>query len=148
MLFEAAFLCDHAVAIVDVLERLPNGAGWRLVEVKQTNECRAEHVADVAFQIHVVEACGLTVREAAVMHLDRECRFPDLDSLFVTEDVTETARAMVGEVAPAALGLYEMLGGPMPETALDVACVSPAACAFKPRCWTGCRSITSPRSTC
>jgi hypothetical protein len=33
--------------------------------------------------------------------------------------------------------MSEMLGGSMPETALDVACVSPTPCAFKPRCWTG-----------
>jgi hypothetical protein len=30
-----------------------------------------------------------------------------------------------------------MLGGPMPEQQIDVACVSPDPCAFKPRCWAG-----------
>jgi hypothetical protein len=44
---------------------------------------------------------------------------------------------MLGELVPMALGLSEMLDGPMPDTPLDVACVSPAACAFKPRCWIG-----------
>lgn len=135
VLFEATFVCDHAVAIVDVLERLPDG--WRLVEVKQTNECREEHVADVAFQLHVVEACGLTVREAAVMHLNRECRAPNLDALFVTMDVTETARAMVAELAPAVLSMSATLAQQMPDTPIDVACVSPDPCTFKPRCWTG-----------
>ncbi|MDB4882866.1 MAG: hypothetical protein JWL95_1632 [Gemmatimonadetes bacterium] len=137
VLFEATFLCDRAVAIVDVLERLADGSGWRLVEVKQTNEYRAEHVGDVAFQMHVVESCGITVREAAVMHLDRECRFPNLETLFVTEDVTDAARASVAELAPAVLAMSAMLGEPMPDTAIDVACVSPAPCAFKMRCWTG-----------
>ena len=137
VLFEATFLGDHAVAVVDVLERLPDGAGWRLIEVKQTNECRAEHVADVAFQVCVVESCGLIVRESAVMHLDRECRFPDLTSLFVMQDVSNDARAMIGELAPSVAAMAAMLGDVMPETPIDVACVSPAACAFKPRCWTG-----------
>jgi hypothetical protein len=135
VLFEATFLGDHAVAVVDVLERLADG--WRLVEVKQTNECRQEHVADVAFQLHVVESCGLTVREAAVMHLNRECAFPRIETLFVTEDVTEGARAIVAELAPAVVSMTAMLAGLMPETPIDAACVSPDPCAFKPRCWAG-----------
>jgi hypothetical protein len=44
---------------------------------------------------------------------------------------------MVAELAPAALAMSAMLGGTMPDTAIDVACVSPDPCAFKPRCWTG-----------
>jgi hypothetical protein len=135
VLFEAAFVSEHAVAIVDVLERLPDG--WRMVEVKQTSECRAEHVADVAFQLHVVEQCGLLVREAAVMHLNRECRCPDLESLFVTTEVTEDARTAAAELAPLIGPMAAMLARPIPEARIDVACVSPDPCAFKPRCWIG-----------
>jgi hypothetical protein len=135
VLFEAAFLTDHAVAVVDVLERLADG--WRLVEVKQATECRAEHVSDVAFQMHVVQACGLTVREAAVMHLNRECSFPQLDTLFLTEDVTERASAEATELGAAVQAMAAMLAGPMPDTMIDVACVSPDQCAFKRRCWIG-----------
>jgi hypothetical protein len=135
VLFEATFVADDAIAIVDVLERVVDG--WRLVEVKQANECHEEHVADVAFQLFVLEQCGVAVREAAVMHLDRECRFPDLDSLFVMQNVTETARVLAADLAPSVRAMREMLGEPMPHTPVDVACVSPTACAFKPRCWTG-----------
>jgi uncharacterized protein DUF2779 len=135
VLFEAAFVTSDAVAIVDVLER--RAEGWRLIEVKQSNECHEEHVAEVAFQLHVLEQCGVMVHEAAVMHLDRECRFPDLESLFVIQNVTETARAYAAELAPSVRSMVAMLEQPMPDTPVDVACVSPAPCAFKPRCWTG-----------
>jgi hypothetical protein len=135
VLFEATFACDHAVAIVDVLERLDEG--WRLTEVKQSCECKNEYVADVAFQMHVVEACGLVVREAAVMHLNRECAFPQFDGLFLIEDVTDGAREMVAEIAPTVLAMSGMLGLAMPETSIDAMCVSPDPCAFKPRCWSG-----------
>jgi hypothetical protein len=135
VLFEAAFLTEHAVAVVDVLERRADG--WRLIEVKQTTECRDEHVADVAFQVHVLESCGLAIREVTVLHLDRECAFPALDSLFVAEDVTERVRAIVPTLAPAVAAMAAMLAGAMPEQQIDVACVSPDACAFKPRCWAG-----------
>ena len=133
VLFEATFLCDHALAIVDVLERVEGG--WRLIEVKQTCECREEHVDDVAFQLHVVESCGLIVREAVVMHLNRECTCPQLDGLFMTADVTESARSKAAELAPVALSLNAMLAEPMPEQPIDAFCVSPDTCAFKPRCW-------------
>jgi hypothetical protein len=135
VLFEATFLCDDAVAVVDVLERLPDG--WRLVEVKQTNECRPEHVADVAFQLHVLAACGLAVREAAVMHLNRECVFPELSALFVTEDVTDAALELLPELQAQIVAMTEMLRAEMPAIPIDVACVSPDACTFKARCWTG-----------
>jgi hypothetical protein len=135
VLFEAAFVTESGVAVVDVLERLHDG--WRLVEVKQANDCHAEYVADVAFQLHVLETSGLRVREAAVMHLNRECRAPELDTLFVTTDVTEAARALASELAPAMDALSDLLDGPMPEGRIDVACVSPDPCAFKPRCWSG-----------
>ena len=133
VLFEAVFLCDHALAVVDVLERLHDG--WRLVEVKQTTECREDHVADVAFQLHVLEQCGLAVREAVVLHLNRECVHPALDTLFIRTDVTEPSRAMAAELAPAARAMWEALSGPMPDTPIDAACVTPDQCAFKPRCW-------------
>lgn len=135
VLFEATFLTAHAIAVVDVLERV--GDAWRLVEVKQSNECRAEHVADVAFQLHVLEACGVAVRQVEVMHLNRECRAPALETLFVTVDVTDAARAAAQELAASVRTMAELLEAPEPEQRIDVACVSPDPCPFKPRCWHG-----------
>lgn len=135
VLFEATFVTDRTVAIVDVLERLDDG--WRLIEVKQANACNDDHVADVAFQLHVLESSGLHVREAVVMHLNRECRAPILDDLFVTMDVTAEARAYAGTIAVTVASLSAMLDGAMPVGQIDVPCVSPDPCVFKPRCWSG-----------
>ena len=135
VLFEATFVTERTVAIVDVLERLADG--WRLTEVKQANACNDDHVADVAFQLHVLESCGLPVREAAVMHLNRECRAPMLDDLFVTVDITTEARAVAETMSATVASLSAMLEGAMPEGYIDVPCVSPAPCEFKPRCWSG-----------
>ena len=44
---------------------------------------------------------------------------------------------MIADLAPAVLEMSAMLAESMPQTPLDVACVSPTPCAFKPRCWTG-----------
>jgi hypothetical protein len=135
VLFEAVFLADHAMAVVDVLERVDDG--WRLIEVKQGNDCSEEHVAEVAFQVHVLESCGVRVRETAVMHLNRECRHPDLESLWLTMDVTEACRPLVPPFAPATLTMSAMLDGAMPDARIGVACLSPDPCPFKPRCWHG-----------
>ncbi len=135
VLFEATFTTDRTVAIVDVLERLDTG--WRLVEVKQAATCNDDHVADVAFQLHVLESCGVPVREAVVMHLNRECRAPALDDLFVTVDITEEARALGAQIAAVVDSFSTMVDGAMPAARIDVPCVSPDPCAFKPRCWSG-----------
>jgi len=135
VLFEAAFVTNRTVAIVDVLERLDDG--WRLVEVKQASSCNDDHVADVAFQLHVLESCGLRVREALVMHLNRDCRAPRLDDLFVTVDITTEACALAATMSAVVASLSSMLDGAMPDGRIDVACVSPDACEFKSRCWAG-----------
>jgi len=135
VLFEAVFLTDDSVAIVDILERIEGG--WRLVEVKQSSDLHDEYVVDVAFQMYVLERCGVPVVQAAVMHLCRDCVYPDLEGLFTTVDVTEAARAQAAELPASVSALVTMLGGPMPDVAIDVPCVSPDPCTFKPRCWVG-----------
>jgi hypothetical protein len=38
---------------------------------------------DVAFQQYVLEQAGLDVTQASLMHLNRDCRAPDLTDLFL-----------------------------------------------------------------
>src|SRR5467141_491834 len=94
-IYEATFLADETYAAVDILERRPRGYG--LVEVKATNSLKPEHLPDVAIQVHVLRRAGLPVERAEVMHLNRDCRYPDLGNLFVREDVS----APVGECCSA-----------------------------------------------
>ena len=72
---------------VDVLERRPGGHA--IVEVKSTLDVKEAHLPDVAIQLHVLRACGLAVPRVELMHLNRDCRFPDLSDLFVREDVKQ-----------------------------------------------------------
>lgn len=89
-IYEASFFADDVYAAVDILER--DGDGHRLIEVKSSTRVRDEHVADIAIQLHVLRRCGLLVTGAELMHLNRECIFPDLADLFVRVDVTAAAR--------------------------------------------------------
>ena len=85
-IYEATFLADETYAAVDILERGPRGYG--VVEVKAANSLKPEHVPDVALQVHVLRRSGLPVERAEVMHLNPDCRHPDLGALFVREDVS------------------------------------------------------------
>jgi len=45
-----------------------------------------EHLPDVAFQVYVLQEVGLNVTQASLMHLNGDCRAPDLSDLFALTD--------------------------------------------------------------
>jgi hypothetical protein len=134
-IFEASFVADDTFVAVDILERV--GSAWRLVEVKSSTRVKPEYLPDVAVQIHVTRGSGLTVDEAQVMHLNRECVFPDLSNLFVRVPVTGLIEPLLPSVPSLIRGQLAMLGGPLPEVPIGPHCRSPYSCPFLPRCWGG-----------
>ena len=93
-IYNASFLADDVFVEVDILER--DDGGFNLIEVKSSTRVKDEHIPDVAIQRHVLERAGVRVRHSEIMHLNRDCRYPDLTDLFIREDVT----ALVDEVLP------------------------------------------------
>jgi hypothetical protein len=130
--FEASVAAGGALADIDVLERLPSG--WALVEVKSTLEVKPRFLPDVAFQLHVARAAGLDVRRAEVMHLNRDCAYPRLEDLFVREDVTAEAEALLPGIPGQLEAMRVALAGPLPEVAPGPQCHSPYECPFLDRC--------------
>jgi hypothetical protein len=131
--YEASFFADGIFVSVDILERRRDG--FVLVEVKSTLDVKDEHLPDVAVQLHVVRSAGLTVRRAEVMHLNRECRHPNLSNLFVRENVTSRVRSALRAVPKHAAGLVSTLVGPLPDVPTGPHCNEPYACPFVARCW-------------
>jgi photosystem II stability/assembly factor-like uncharacterized protein len=70
-LFEGAFASEGLLCRVDVLHKVEDGL-VDLIEVKATNAVKPEHLADVGFQLAVLEGAGLVVRSAQLMHFDPE----------------------------------------------------------------------------
>src|SRR5436309_5786446 len=132
-LYEATFLADDTYAAVDILERGPRGYG--VVEVKATNSLKPEHMPDVALQVHVLRRSGLPVERAEVMHLNPDCRHPDLGALFVREDVSPVVEAAVLDVPDEIEAQLRMLDGPLPQVAIGDHCTRPHDCPFLERCW-------------
>ena len=132
-IFEAAFAADGVYAAVDALERRPDG--WVLAEVKSTLDVKPPHIPDVAIQLHVLRAAGLDVKRAELMHLNRACTYPDLSNLFVRDDVTAQAEALLPAIPGQVRKFQEMLAGPLPVVDVGPHCTDPYECPFLARCW-------------
>ena len=132
-IYEAWFLADETYVGVDILER--TARGHTVIEVKASNSRKPEHLPDAAVQVHVLRRSGLQVERAEVMHLNSECRYPDLSNLFVREDVTALVEgALLG--VPDELALQrQMLEGSLPDVPIGEHCTRPYDCPFIPRCW-------------
>jgi predicted RecB family nuclease len=132
-LYEASFFEDGVFVAVDILSRARGG--WALTEVKSTTKVKPEHLPDAAVQTHVLRRAGLQVKRVELMHLDRECRFPDLSNLFYRADVTAAVEELVPSVAAEARRQLKMLAGSLPSVETGEHCYSPYECPFIGRCW-------------
>ena len=143
---EAEFHLDsgiHATEVfvrVDVLHR--ENSGYRIIEVKSSTRVKHEHLADVAVQRFVCELSGLEIRQAEVMHLASGASWPDADSLFVTEDVTDKTSEWLSDLPETIGELSRVLAGSTPpEVSIGTHCTNPVDCAFKAFCW---RNVPKP----
>jgi len=133
LLYEAAFAADGAHVLVDILERAPTG--FRLIEVKQGTSVKPAHLDDAAVQVYVARKAGLDVRTVELMHLNRECRYPDLSNLFVRQDITADVEALLPCLAASVPELAAVVAGVLPDVAIGEHCRKPEPCPFMERCW-------------
>jgi predicted RecB family nuclease len=133
-IYNACFQADDVFVAVDILERNRDG-GHNLIEVKSTNGLKEEHIPDAAIQTHVLRRCGVGLAHAEVMHLNGECRYPDLSNLFVREDVTEHVAKLEPEIPDRIKQLLAWLDGDNPSVPIGERCFGKNGCAFRDRCW-------------
>src|SRR5260370_688702 len=96
---------------------------------------KPEHVPDAAVQVHVLRRSGLPVERVEVMHLNPQCRYPDLSNLFVREDVTAVVEGVLIGVPDELAAQARMLAGPLPDVPIGDHCSKPPQCPFIERCW-------------
>ena len=132
-IYEASFQAGGVFTAIDILKREDHG--FRLIEVKSTTAVKDHHIPDVAVQTHVLRQNGLDVVGAEVMHLNRECAYPDLSNLFVHSDVTEQANADEKDMPTRISQQLEMLQSSLPDVAIGPHCEAPYECPFMARCW-------------
>jgi hypothetical protein len=132
-IFEASFFEDGVFVAVDVLEHLEEG--FRVIEVKSNSSVKEEHIPDVAIQVHVLRKAGLDVREAALMHLNKEHRHPDQGDLFVQTDVMAEVEAFLPEVPDLIREYQAILDGPDPGSCIGDQCARNRECPLDAACW-------------
>jgi len=131
-IYEASFAGGGVFVAVDILER--HSSGHVLVEVKATLSVKEQFIPDVAVQLYAARAAGVDVRRAELMHLNRACTFPDLSGLFVREDVTAAAEALLPSIPLQLREMRAALDGPLPSIEPGDHCSDPYECPFVGRC--------------
>ena len=134
VVYEASFREDDVFVSVDILERRGRSGDFVLTEVKSTLDVKEAHLPDVAIQLHVLRRAGLSVSRAELMHLNRECRAPDLSNLFVRTPVTRLLGTWLDEAPARITALRAQLAGPLPDVAPGPHCSEPYDCPFLARC--------------
>jgi hypothetical protein len=134
-LFEPCFVFANTLVRVDVLHRNSDST-YDIFEVKSTTATKPEHIWDLAIQTFVLEGSGLSIRSTRLMHLDRECRYPDLSNLFATTDLTQDVRDYL-QVVPDNLSQFNTTinSETEPSTPIGSHCSRPYECPFREYCF-------------
>jgi hypothetical protein len=132
-IYEASFLHRDVFVAVDILDR--DSDGWTLREVKSSTGVRDQHLPDAAIQAWVLAERGLPIDRVEVVHLNRECVYPDLTDLFEGEDVSEVVGSLLPDVPGDVDRLASVLAGPLPAAEIGERCHTPYTCPFRARCW-------------
>jgi hypothetical protein len=134
-IYEAAVIADSTLIFPDILERVDGG--FALIEVKsKTSVSEQKHIPDVAIQAHVLRAAGIPIVRCEVMHLNRDCVYPDLSNLFARQDVTAMVEARLETIRTEMRDQLITARLPVvPNVETGPHCKRPDPCPFIDRCW-------------
>lgn len=96
------FICD----VIDVVE----DKTIDLYEIKSSTGAKVDHEYDLAFQLMVLQGCGYTVRNIAVIHVNNEYvrqGAVDAAAICATTDVTEAVKERLEQTKVDAKRAYE-----------------------------------------
>lgn len=138
-IFEAAFVHDGVLVRVDILvpERQPSGVAWHVYEVKGSTSVKPYYVPDLATQLWVLEANGLTIASASIRHLNNAFTLEQhgqYEGLFVDADQHVPAKAIAQNRAGLVAQAKAVLGSGEPVCATGAHCHDPHDCSFIEQC--------------
>ena len=134
---EACFSHYRLFCAVDILRKTSDG--WAIYEVKSSTEAKKDvYIADVAYQLYVLEHCGINVTSVNIIVLNRDYVLDgklDIERLFKITDVTIEARAAQGSVEEDLCLAADIFAMEIePDIQLSKACRSPYPCPFQKYC--------------
>lgn len=102
VIFQPLFIHDGFLAAVDILEYNAQDNDYHIYEIKASSEVKEDvHLADLAFQVNLLQRTGLPVEYASLIHLNSEYRRKgalNYSALFTSEDLSEQVREMMPEI--------------------------------------------------
>jgi predicted RecB family nuclease len=137
-IYEASFSYNDVRVRVDILSRLNSGK-WNLVEVKSSTRVKDEYLPDVGIQYYVLKGSGLDIDRVVLLHLNNQYVYDgrklDLESLFISSDLTQEALYYQEELKGKLQGMKDMLGSSHPPViAPSRHCFNPNPCEFWEHC--------------
>ena len=135
-IFEATFRYEGVLVRVDVL--MPEGDGWRIIEIKASTSVKEYHVLDCAIQDWVLRNSGINVTRVSLAHVNNRFVYPgdgDYDGLLVEHDLTDEVRMLEPTVVDLVADARDAVTGPRPDVNVGVHCSSPYDCQFMDYCW-------------
>jgi Domain of unknown function(DUF2779) len=118
----------------------PVSTGSRLVEVKAAGSVKDYHIQDCTIQTWVIEGAGIPIKtiELAVINTSFVCPGGgDCRGLFRHEDVTESVRILMPQVAGWVRKCRKVLESTKPVVGVGDQCRTPYACPFLEHCSVG-----------
>ncbi len=135
-IFEAAFEYKTCYARADIITYNPVTQRWSIYEVKSTTKVKDEHLDDVGLQVWIMANAGLPIEKISILHLNNLCKYPNLDNLFIEEDVTDKLRALHTKISPRLNEIFNCLKQEKtPDTDIGPHCGVPRDCQFVEHCW-------------
>lgn len=134
--FEATIEHQGVLVREDVL--LPDGDGWRVVEIKSATRCKDEYLQDCAIQGWVHLGAGHPLHAMALGHVNNQWTYAgdgDYSGLLLEVDVTEMVMQLQSLVPDWVAAARDAVHGDMPQVAVGGHCTKPNECPFMDVCW-------------
>lgn len=136
IIYEAAFEYMGCYARADIIQYNPESQRWRVYEVKSSTKVKPEQLDDVGLQVWIMTQSGLPLEQINIMHLNNQCRYPDLSQLFTTVDVTDEIRQKYQSIRPTLGEIFRAIRQPqIPDIDIGAHCEAPTECSFREHCW-------------
>jgi hypothetical protein len=137
-IFEATFQHGDVLVRTDVLKR-SGRSGHRLIEVKSATRMKPHYAYDVAIQRHVLTGAEIEVKQASVMHLNREYVFDgkeyDVSQLFTLAEIKSQDAVGEAEISDRLKEQFRILNHPRsPDIQPGRQCEDPVLCEFYDHC--------------
>ena len=135
-IFEATFRYENVLVRVDVM--IPDGDGWRVIEVKASTSVKDYHVLDCAIQDWVLRNSGINVTSISLAHINNQFVYAgdgNYGGLLLENDLTEEVRTLEPSVVDLVTRARDAVTGPMPDIQVGAHCNKPYDCQFRSHCW-------------